>query len=177
MKVLNTCDVVVDVGGVYDHSKKRYDHHMREFNETAKTVMKKSDCNWDIKLSSAGLIYCHYGHEVIRKFVPEILDEDDIHTIFKNVYGSLIKEIDAVDNGIPMFDGEPKYRIVTSVGSRVSNLNPKWNSVDVNEDEQFLKAVDLVGEEFVEFIYFAARVWLPARSLVKSDVDKRFEVC
>ena len=29
MKILDTCDIVVDVGGVYDHSKKRYDHHMR----------------------------------------------------------------------------------------------------------------------------------------------------
>ena len=27
--VLSTCDVVVDVGGVYDHNTKRYDHHQR----------------------------------------------------------------------------------------------------------------------------------------------------
>ena len=27
--VLETCDVVVDVGGVYDSSKHRYDHHQR----------------------------------------------------------------------------------------------------------------------------------------------------
>ena len=25
--VLNQCDVVVDVGGVYEHAEKRYDHH------------------------------------------------------------------------------------------------------------------------------------------------------
>ena len=28
-KLLNTCDIVVDVGGVYDHDKYRYDHHQR----------------------------------------------------------------------------------------------------------------------------------------------------
>ena len=28
-KVLNTCDVVVDVGGDYDPSSHRYDHHQR----------------------------------------------------------------------------------------------------------------------------------------------------
>lgn len=27
--VLGTCDIVVDVGAVYDHEKKRYDHHQR----------------------------------------------------------------------------------------------------------------------------------------------------
>ena len=27
--LLDTCDVVVDVGGIYDPSKHRYDHHQR----------------------------------------------------------------------------------------------------------------------------------------------------
>ena len=29
MEVLKTCDIVVDVGGEYDSSKHRYDHHQR----------------------------------------------------------------------------------------------------------------------------------------------------
>ena len=28
-KILDTCDVVADVGGVYDPAKHRYDHHQR----------------------------------------------------------------------------------------------------------------------------------------------------
>ncbi len=28
-KVIDTCDIVVDVGGVYDPSSHRYDHHQR----------------------------------------------------------------------------------------------------------------------------------------------------
>ena len=27
--VLNTCDIVVDVGAVFDPDKKRFDHHQR----------------------------------------------------------------------------------------------------------------------------------------------------
>lgn len=69
--------------------------------------MKADGFDWNIKLSSAGLIYCHYGHRVIRQLVPEVVDEADIDRIFKKVYDSLIKEVDAVDNGVPMFDGEP----------------------------------------------------------------------
>lgn len=26
---LNECDIVVDVGAVFDHSRRRYDHHQR----------------------------------------------------------------------------------------------------------------------------------------------------
>ncbi|KAG0194084.1 hypothetical protein DFQ28_001576 [Apophysomyces sp. BC1034] len=47
---LTECDVVVDVGGVYDPQRRRFDHHQAGFKET---FHKKSA----IKLSSAGLIY------------------------------------------------------------------------------------------------------------------------
>ncbi|PIK60615.1 putative UPF0160 protein MYG1, mitochondrial isoform X2 [Apostichopus japonicus] len=32
--VLDPCDIVVDVGGEYNPSKHRYDHHQRSFSET-----------------------------------------------------------------------------------------------------------------------------------------------
>ena len=47
---LATCDVVVDVGGVYDPSTHRYDHHQRGFTEVF-------GGKFDTKLSSAGLVY------------------------------------------------------------------------------------------------------------------------
>ncbi|XP_011310450.1 UPF0160 protein C27H6.8 [Fopius arisanus] len=175
-EILDGCDIVVDVGGEYDPNKHRYDHHMREFTDTVQSVMKRDDCNWDIKLSSAGLIYCHFGHQVIRQMVPEILDDDDIHNIFKHVYNSLIKEVDAIDNGVPMFDGEPKYYITTNLGARVSRLNPSWNSVGLEPDVQFSKAMELCGEEFKYHVNYAASVWLPARAIVKQTVENRFQV-
>ncbi|XP_063978967.1 MYG1 exonuclease [Diachasmimorpha longicaudata] len=175
-KVLDDCDIVVDVGGEYNPNKHRYDHHMREFQETGQSVMKKDDCDWDIKLSSAGLIYCHFGHQIIREMLPEIIDDDDIHSIFKHVYDSLIKEVDALDNGVPMFEGEPKYRIKTNLGARVSRLNPTWNSIGVEPDVQFCKAMDICGEEFKHHLNYAASVWLPARAIVKQAVENRFQV-
>ncbi|XP_015123072.1 UPF0160 protein C27H6.8 [Diachasma alloeum] len=174
--VLDSCEIVVDVGGEYDANKHRYDHHMREFKETAQSVMKRDDCNWDIKLSSAGLVYCHFGHQVIRQMVSEILSDDDIHNIFKHVYNSLIKEVDAIDNGVPMFEGEPKYYITTHLGARVARLNPAWNSVDLQPDVQFTKAMDMCGEEFKYHVNYAASVWLPARTIVKQAIDNRFQV-
>jgi len=105
--VLEDCDIVVDVGGEYDPSRHRYDHHMREFRESAKTVMKRPGHCWTIKLSSAGLIYCHFGHEILRSILSDVTEDRVIDEIFKKVYDTLIKEIDAIDNGLPMFSEEP----------------------------------------------------------------------
>lgn len=38
MDKLNECDIVVDVGGEFNHEKKLYDHHQRSFNETLSSL-------------------------------------------------------------------------------------------------------------------------------------------
>merc|ERR1712096_312212 len=48
--VLSGLACCCDVGGEYDPSKHRYDHHQRGFEETL-------DAQHGIKLSSAGLVY------------------------------------------------------------------------------------------------------------------------
>ena len=48
--VLDTCDIVVDVGAVYDESRQRFDHHQRGFSEVF-------GHGFETKLSSAGLVY------------------------------------------------------------------------------------------------------------------------
>ncbi|XP_018317072.1 UPF0160 protein MYG1, mitochondrial isoform X2 [Mycetomoellerius zeteki] len=174
--VLDTCDIVVDVGGEYDPSKHRYDHHMREFQESMSTVMKKPGYDWTIRLSSAGLIYCHFGHEILRSILSDITEDRIIDEIFKKIYDTLIKEIDGIDNGIPMYDAEPLYRIVTDLSARVSRLNSQWNSQNVDIEKQFEKAMALVLEEFLEFVQYSKNVWLPARDLVRRAVESRFEV-
>ena len=57
--ILDTCDIVVDVGAVYDESKQRFDHHQRGFEEVF-------GHGFTTKLSSAGLIYkCVYDAPII----------------------------------------------------------------------------------------------------------------
>lgn len=79
----------------------------RDFNESLSTIIHEAGCNSTIKLSSAGLVYCHFGHEIIKQLAPVDTSDDIIKVIFKSVYYKLIQEIDAIDNGIPMFDQEP----------------------------------------------------------------------
>ncbi|CAD1473680.1 unnamed protein product [Heterotrigona itama] len=148
---------------------------VRDFNESVSTIIKKPGYEWTMRLSSAGLIYCHFGHEIIKLLHPEASDSD-VEIIFKYIYKTFIQEIDGIDNGVPMFSEEPLYRIVTHLSSRVSYLNPVWNSKNVDPDKQFLKAVELTGQEFVQHVNYAANVWLPARSIVQEAIEKRFEV-
>lgn len=69
-----------------------------------------------------------------------------------------------------------RYRITTNISSRVSRLNLQWNTTHLKEEEQFNKAMVMVGEEFTYFVESAARTWLPARTLVKEAIENRFEV-
>ena len=58
--VLDTCDIVVDVGGTFDPSRHRYDHHQRSFDESMHSL-SAGKFPWKTKLSSAGLVYYHFG--------------------------------------------------------------------------------------------------------------------
>lgn len=172
--VLDTCDVVVDVGAVYDPAKRRYDHHQKTFNETMNSLNPAK--KWTTKLSSAGLVYVHHGREVIAETLGWKLSEPNLEKIYDKVYENFMEEIDAIDNGINAYDGEPRYRINTNVSSRVAHLNPAWNEPNPNLYEQFLKAMKLTGEEFLERVRFYATAWLPARELVLNALQQRQKV-
>jgi uncharacterized UPF0160 family protein len=42
------------------------------------------------------------------------------------VYENFLEEIDGVDNGIPAYEGLPKYKVSTTLSSRVGHLRPSW---------------------------------------------------
>ncbi|KAI4468361.1 metal dependent hydrolase - related [Holotrichia oblita] len=129
-------------------------------------------------LSSAGLIYVHFGMEIIaailknRNYTPTT---ECLKGLFLAVYEGFIEELDAIDNGIPMYaDGHPKYRINTHLSARVHRLNPEWNTKNQKPaDELFQKAMNLVGNEFTDKVVEAATVWWPAREIVKGAILDR----
>ncbi len=169
--VLSQLDCLVDVGSEYDPARLRFDHHQRSFTETFSP-------KHNIRLSSAGLIYKHYGVEVIKNITH--LDDAKAKTVFDHVYDSLIMSMDAIDNGVQQYPPEsvPRYRDSTSVASRVGRLNPSWNE-KVDDDElmvRFEKAIAICGAEFEDHVKSAAFSWLPALEIVRSAIAKRFEV-
>ncbi|XP_050422042.1 MYG1 exonuclease [Adelges cooleyi] len=172
--LLNECDIVIDVGAVYDHSKRRYDHHQKSFNHSMSTLVPNA--KWTTKLSSAGLVYCHYGREVLAKVINKDIQENDLNTIYLKVYESFVQEIDAIDNGVSICDGMPKYNINTNLSSRVGTLNKQWNHVgEFDEMAAFEKAIKMIGAEFTETVLYTFQNWLPARTIIVKSLEKRFK--
>lgn len=173
-RVLAECDIVIDVGSVYDHGLRRYDHHQKSFEHSMSTLVPNS--KWTTRLSSAGLVYVHYGHEVLNKIIAADLPENQLNSIYAKVYESFVLEVDGIDNGVPMYDGVPKYKINTDLSSRVATFNKNWNHVGEFDDlAAFERAMKMIGSEFEETVVYAYQTWLPGRSLVVDALEKRFE--
>ncbi|KAG8881807.1 hypothetical protein FRB98_004119 [Tulasnella sp. 332] len=190
-KVLDACDIVVDVGAVYDPEKLRFDHHQRGFEHSFEN-------GFGTKLSSAGLIYkyahCpflleiselmtkprHYGKEIISGRLGLAPEDPKVQILWLKMYKEFIEAIDGIDNGVQQYpaDISPKYRSRTDLSSRVGWLNPAWNqSVDPKTvDTQFEKASNLTGEEFIGRLDYYANAWLPARDIVKEGLHARATV-
>lgn len=72
-KLLARCEYVCDVGGIYDPSIKRFDHHQSNYNGS---------------FSSAGMIL---------KYLKDQKTLDD--KLYQYINGSLVTGVDAIDNG------------------------------------------------------------------------------
>ncbi|XP_076860625.1 MYG1 exonuclease [Brachyhypopomus gauderio] len=171
---LAKCDVVVDVGGVYDPSQHRYDHHQRSFVETFNSLCPEKP--WVTKLSSAGLVYLHFGRRILSSLTHLSEDSRELETLYGKLYENFVEEVDAVDNGISQCDGEARYTISTTLSARISHLNPRWNSKCQDTEEGFHKAMALVEAEFLDRLDYYQNAWLPARGLVEDAIQTRHKV-
>jgi len=170
-EVLATLDAVIDVGGVYDPSTDRYDHHQRGFDGVF-------GYGFTTKLSSAGLVYKHYGKEIVSSLSGLPQEDPQCQDVYLAVYKNFMEAIDAIDNGINQYDTDelPKYVNNTHLSSRVGNLNPVWNEGDLSDEElmaRFEAAMAMTGTEFVDAVNYYAKAWLPARSFVLNDLQNR----
>ena len=172
--VLDTLPIIVDVGAVYDPSRHRYDHHQRGFTETLSP-------EHSIKLSSAGLVYKHFGEEIVRRLTG-CTDEAELRVLWLRQYRTFVEALDAIDNGIAQYDtpAKPLYRSSTDLSSRVGHLNgaQSWDASTHNEtqDQRFERASQLTGREFTEALMFSYHQWLPARRVVRAALERRFDV-
>ncbi|KAF3916499.1 hypothetical protein ABW20_dc0101022 [Dactylellina cionopaga] len=174
-ETLEACDIIVDVTGVYDGTK-HFDHHQRSFTETF------SPNHTATKLSSAGLIYKHFGKEIIAQSTSYPIDSPTVEILYQKLYKEFIEAIDANDNGVsayPSSAGPPAFseRGLT-LPAMVGGLNPRWNEKITDElsNSQFEKASKLMGEAFVDKLDYYAKAWLPAREIVVEAIQKRFDV-
>lgn len=185
-KMLETCHTVVDVGGEYDAQRNRYDHHQRGFDTTFPGK--------NTKLSSAGLVYMHFGRSLIAQRLDAEVPADeaspDVELLYNKIYENFIEAVDAHDNGISRYDRdalaaagiEPRFSTGGfTLGAMVGRLNPNWNDArpadddeaQASEDKLFLTASRRIGEEFERTLDFMTKAWLPARTIVQQAFDQR----
>lgn len=179
-KLLETCNIVIDVGGVYDHEKKHYDHHQRGYDERFDTGKEGSTNGRCTKLSASGLVYRHYGKKVIQAHYPS-LSNDHLDIVYVKLYNSLLEALDAIDTGVEISTGEQVWNDTTGLSSRVGRLNPRWNEVDEDgkkpdPDERFMDALNLCGEDFLSVMTKIVESDLPAREVVEKAVVQRHEI-
>ena len=134
--LLELMDIVVDVGEVYDHDRRRYDHHMR--------VIPSENGH---SFSSAGLIWKHYAHNYLSKIgIPTSVCINDrtyelINPLVTTITNKWIKMIDLVDNG--------EVSGPTIISEVISSLRPLFGErTPRNCDKQFMKAVKTLQEIF-----------------------------
>ena len=65
--------------------------------------------DFNTKLSSAGLVYLHLGKEVLSEVTEIPVEDPSMPRLYEKVYEKFIEEIDAIDNGIDQYDGNPRY--------------------------------------------------------------------
>ncbi len=143
--LISQADFVVDVGGIHDPSKNRFDHH-----QSGGAGVRPNG----IPYAAFGLVWQKFGEQVSgSKEVAAIIDQ------------RLVTPADAVDNGVSISreiisDVRP-YDISSVIGS----MNPNWNETKLDNDAIFMKAVmfaksilvreiksaqaDIEGEQFV----------------------------
>ena len=168
---LDKCDLVFDIGGVYDHSLHRYDHHQKGFSETFSP-------NHKVTLSGCGLLFKHFGEEIIKNIVSLIdplatLTEDQIQWMKLKVYNMFVMSIDAADNGINPTTEEPLFRDSTSIHYRVAKLNSKGRGL--MRLDMFLKAQELVQKEFMECVTNIYFKLLPSVDICREMFNQRYQ--
>ena len=179
--VLDKLDIVIDVGGIYDPDAKRYDHHQRDYDERFDGGKKGTDGRCT-KLSASGLVYRHYGRDVIKQYYPTLSDVK-LELAYVKLYDSMLEALDAIDTGVEMVqDGvEVRYKDSTGLSSRVSRTNPRWNEVDErtgqppDPDERFEIASQMCGDDFVSIMTRIVESDIPAIDFVERALLKRHE--
>lgn len=142
--IIETGDIVYDVGGVYDSARHRYDHHQSTFNDTFSP-------KYNIKLSSAGLIFKHF-HEKLFEIYGFTRKSPIFDFIVEKVYSEFFLPADANDNGYDCIFGTIKARTVADVVRNYNKLSD--DSTPEIEMERFMKALNFVSEDLKNYLNY-----------------------
>jgi uncharacterized UPF0160 family protein len=144
--VIAKADIVLDVGGIYDAEKDRFDHHQKGGAGAREN---------GIPFSSFGLIWQKYGLEICAS------NQEVANALDKN----LVSAIDAIDCG--HVEG---VQTGISLSQTVSMFNPTWQE-EGDFDACFNEAVAFASRILARFIA-AASGGVNAKTIVANAIEK-----
>lgn len=114
-RLIETADIVWDVGFVFDAAAKRFDHHQRG-------APLRADAT---PFSSAGLVWQVHGEAAVAALLRTSGSEDFAASIAAELDDSVVRRIDEIDNGVSA-DG-PIRRETLGLATLVGEFNPTWD--------------------------------------------------
>lgn len=153
-EVLADCDVLVDVGGIFDTETCRFDHHMREGAPVSRSN--------GVQYSSFGLVWREIGEILAGSArAAAIVDRD------------LVQGVDALDNGqgnTNVFsDSATEYAEHATISSVIGSFNPTWQEIESNlaSYDSGCYEARLVAQKLLHRAIVAARAEAAAIDLLK----------
>ncbi len=121
-KEINSADYVFDVGGIYDETKNRFDHHQVGGAGTRE-----------------GILYAAFGL-VWKKFGKELCGSDEAAKIIEK---KLVMPVDAWDNAIDLVVNKDPEISPFYLQHIFFDMEPTWREEDLNQNDMFLKSVEI----------------------------------
>jgi len=154
-QVIESGDIVFDVGEVYDGST-RFDHHQREFTEKREN---------GIPYAAFGLVWKKFGVDYCRQ-ISKYVEPEQLQELAGLVDQYFVQNVDASDVGHTLYEGFA-YTISAAMGS----YNPSWHRAQ-DFDAQFYRAA-FVAREILENEVYRAEGVMEARRMLHEAVEER----
>jgi uncharacterized UPF0160 family protein len=122
--IITKADWVCDVGGIYEPTTHRFDHH-----QPGAPVRDNG-----VPYAAFGLVWKHYGER--------LCGDPDVSALIDERF---IQSVDAADNGSHTFVSSPQHDSLTvcSLDSLVASFRPAWGDAE-SSDDRFMDAVAFV---------------------------------
>ena len=151
MEVVTSADVVIDVGGIHEPLRNRFDHH-----QEGGAGLRENG----IPYSSFGLVWQKFGEQLSGS-------KDSAMIIDKKI----VEPIDAVDNGVdivaPLIPGVYPYLINALTGA----MMPTWKEPARNLDKAFKQTLEIV-RKLLEREIAHAKDFVDGQKIVRDFYDQ-----
>ncbi|MBA3733399.1 MYG1 family protein [Patescibacteria group bacterium] len=122
-EIIKSGDYVVDVGGVYDPDKNRFDHHQQEGAGIR---------NNTVPYASFGLVWKKFGETICG-----------LHEVSERIDHILVQPIDMADNGRSYIETSIPGLYPYDIGLFFNAFTPSWKETEMDIDTVFMEVVQL----------------------------------